>query len=85
MAAAAILDFAESEIWRQGKSRPTRIYLHTKFGENILKGGRVMTIYVFKMAAGRHLGFSEKWNLKAFLFPGRRFFFLSQILCKYMQ
>jgi len=35
---------------------------------------------VFKMAVGRHLGFSEKWNLKAFLFRGRRFFSLSQIL-----
>jgi len=40
---------------------------------------------VFKMAAGRHLGFSEKWNLKVFLFPGCRFFSLSQILCKCIQ
>ena len=36
-----------SEIWRQGQSRLTRIYLQTKFGEYILKGGQVMTIYVF--------------------------------------
>ena len=47
MAAAAILDFVASEIWRQGQSRLYRIYLHTKFGEDILKGGRVMAIYVF--------------------------------------
>jgi len=85
MAAAAILDFVGSEIWQQGQSRLTCIYLRTKFGEDTLKGGQVMTICVFKMAAGRHLGFSEKWNLKVFLFPGRRFFYLSQILCKYMQ
>jgi len=32
MAAAAILDFVGSEIWRQRKSRLTRIYLRTKFG-----------------------------------------------------
>jgi len=76
------LEFCRSEIWCQGKSRLARIYFHTKFGEDILKGGRVMTIY---MAAGRHLGFSDKWNLKVFLFPGRRFFSLSQILCKYVQ
>jgi len=42
MAAAAILDFVGSEIWRQGKLRLTRIYLHIKFGEDILKRGRVM-------------------------------------------
>jgi len=47
MAAAAILDFVRSEIWRQGQSRLTRIYLHTKFGGDILKGGQAMTIYVF--------------------------------------
>ena len=47
MAAAAILDFVASEIWRQRPSRLSRIYLHTKFGEDVLKGGRVMTIYVF--------------------------------------
>jgi len=44
MAAAAILDFVESKIWRQGPLRLSRIYLRTKFGEDILKGGRVMTI-----------------------------------------
>jgi len=47
MAAAAILDFVEIEIWRKCQSRLTRIYLHTKFGEDVLKGGRVKTIYVF--------------------------------------
>jgi len=47
MAAAAILDFAGSEIWRQRQSQLPRIYIHTKFGEDILKGGRVITIYVF--------------------------------------
>jgi len=47
MAAAAILDFVEGEIWRQRKSRLTSIYLYVKFGEDVLKGGRVMTIYVF--------------------------------------
>jgi len=57
MAAAVILDFVGSEIWRQRQSRLTRIYLHTKFGEDILKGGQDMTIYVLKMAAGSHLGF----------------------------
>ena len=57
------LEFCRSEIRRQGNSWLGRIYLHTKFGEDILKGGRVMTIYVFcvfKIAAGRHLGFSDK-------------------------
>jgi len=34
--------------------------VENSFGEDLLKGGRVMTICVFKMAAGRHLGFSEK-------------------------
>jgi len=49
MAAAAILDFVGSEILTSGpgQSRLIRIYLLTKFGEDILKGGRVMTIYVF--------------------------------------
>ena len=47
MAAAAMLGFVWSEIWRQGQFRPTRIYLRTKFGEDDLKGGWVMTIYVF--------------------------------------
>ena len=47
MAAAAILDFVAREIWRKCQSRLTRIYLRTKFGEDDLKGGRVMTIYVF--------------------------------------
>jgi len=41
------LEFCRSEIWRQGKSRLARIYLPTQFGEDTLKGGRVMTIYVF--------------------------------------
>jgi len=41
---------------------------------------------IFKMAVGRHLGFFlQKWTLKVFLFPGRQFFSLSQILCKYVQ
>ena len=31
-------------------------------------------LYVFKLVVGRHLGFSQKWNLKVFLFTGRRFF-----------
>jgi len=47
IAAAAILDFVESEIWRQSKLRLTHIYLHTKFDEDILKGGRVTVIYMF--------------------------------------
>ena len=47
MAAAAILQLCRIEIWRQGKSWLDRIYFPTKFGEDILKGGRVMTIYVF--------------------------------------
>jgi len=47
MAAAAILDFVRSEIWRQGQSWLTRIYLCSKCGEDILKVGRVMTIYVY--------------------------------------
>jgi len=47
MAAAAFLGFVGSEIWRKCQSRLTRVYLHTKFGEDVLKGGRVMTIYVF--------------------------------------
>jgi len=85
MAAADNLHFVGSEIWRQGKLRLTRVYLHVKFGEDILRGGRVVAIYVFKMAADRHLGFSEKWNLKVFLFRRRRFFSLGQILCKYVQ
>jgi len=73
-------------MWRQGKSRLNRIYLHAKFGEDILKGGRVMAIYVFsKWLSAAILDFLQKWNLKVFLFPGRRFFSLSQILCKYMQ
>jgi len=42
----AILDFVRSEIWRQGQSRLTRIYLHTKYGEDVLKGGRIVTIFV---------------------------------------
>jgi len=41
------LEFCRSEILRHGKSPLARIYLPTKFGEDILKGGRVMTIYVF--------------------------------------
>jgi len=71
------LGFCRSEIWRQGKSRLNLIYLLAKFGEDILKGGRVMAIYVFKMAVGRRLGFLQTWNLKVFLFPGRRFFSLA--------
>ena len=76
------LEFCRIEIWRQGLSS---IYLRIKFGGDILKGGGVMTIYVFKIAAGRHLWFSEKWNLKVFLFQRRRFFSLGQILCKYVK
>jgi len=56
MAPAAIFDFLQSEIWCQRKSRPTRIYLHTKFGTDTSKGGRVMAIYVF-----------SKWWLAAIL------------------
>jgi len=41
------LGFCRGEIWHPEKSPLTRIYLHTIFGEDILKGGRVMTIYVF--------------------------------------
>jgi len=41
------LGFFGSEIWRHRKSRAARIYLHTKFGEDISKGGRVMAVYVF--------------------------------------
>jgi len=66
------LVFFGSEIWRQQKSRPGRIYLRTKFGEDISKGGRVTAIYVLKMAAHRHLGCWWKWNLKVLLFPGHR-------------
>jgi len=45
-----------SEIWRHRKSRAARIYLHTKFGEDISTGGRVMAIYVF-----------STWRLSAIL------------------
>ena len=41
--------------------------------------------YVFKMAAGRHVGFWRKLNSKVFLFPERRFWSLGQILCEYVQ
>jgi len=44
MAAAAILYFFASEILCQRKLRLTRVYPHTKFGEDILKGGPVMAI-----------------------------------------
>jgi len=69
MATAAILDFVESEIWRQGPSRLSCIYLHTKFGEDILKGGRVMTIYVFlkwQPAAILDFQISEIWRYFCF-------------------
>jgi len=35
-----------TELW-PFKSRSARIYLQTKFGEDISKGGRVMAVYVF--------------------------------------
>ena len=41
------LRLAESETWRKRKSWLTCICHHTKFGEDILKGGWVMTINVF--------------------------------------
>ena len=43
------LGFVGSQILRHPKSRPTRrpIYLHTKFGEDISKGCRVIAIYVY--------------------------------------
>ena len=69
MAAAAILDFDGSEIWRQGQTRLTSICLHTKFGEDILKGGRVMTIYVFlkwRPAAILNFQRSEIWRYFCF-------------------
>ena len=50
------LGFCRSEIWRQGKSPLTRIYLHSKIGEDTLKGVQVMAIYVF-----------SKWRLTAIL------------------
>jgi len=65
MAAAAILDFVGSEIWRQGQSRLTIIYHHTKLGEDILKDGRVMTIFVFlkwRPAAILDFQISEIWR-----------------------
>jgi len=49
MGNAAILDFVVSKIWRHRKLRPASIYPHTKFGEDISKGGRVMAIYVFSL------------------------------------
>ena len=49
--------FFGSEIWRQPKSRPTRIYISTPNLPKISKGGRVMTIYVF-----------SKWRSVAILF-----------------
>jgi len=52
--------------------------------KNFLKGGRVMAVCVFTMAAGRHLEFSQKWNLKIFLFLGCLVLSLNQILCKCM-
>ena len=69
MAAAAMLDFVGSEIWRQGKLQLTRIYLHVKFGENILKRGQVMPIYVFlKWRPAAILDFhrSEIWRYFCF-------------------
>jgi len=45
IAATAILDFVGSEIRRQRKLR--LIYDHTKFTEDISKGGRLIAIYVF--------------------------------------
>ena len=46
MAAAAILNFDELK-FDVGQSRLSNIYLRTKFCGDILKGGGVMTIYVF--------------------------------------
>ena len=46
MAAAAILNFVEVK-FDDGKLWVARVYFRTKFGEDILKGGQVMTIYVF--------------------------------------
>jgi len=69
MAAAAILDFVGSEIWRQGQSRLTDIYFRTKIGEYILKGGRVMTINVFlkwRLAAILDFQRSEIWTYFCF-------------------
>ena len=49
MAAAAILNFVEVKFdVRESRGWPVYISrLRAKFGEDILKGGRVMTIYVF--------------------------------------
>ena len=59
------LEFCRSEIWRQEKSRLAGVYLPTKFGEDVLKGGRVMTIYVFlkwQPAAILDFQISEIWR-----------------------
>jgi len=52
LAAGRHLGFFGSRISRHQKSQPTRIYPYpnTKFGENISKRSRVITIYVFQNA-----------------------------------
>jgi len=63
------LGFFGSEIWRHRKSRAARIYLHTTFGEDVSKGGRVMAIYVFskwRSAAVLDFGGSEIWKYFCF-------------------
>jgi len=68
------LGFCRSEIWRQQKSRLTRIYLHTKFGEDILKGGQVMAIYVFsKWRSAAILNFQGSETWRYFCFQDIRF------------
>jgi len=39
--------FIRSELWRHQMAHSNRMYLHTKLGVDISKGGRVMAIYVF--------------------------------------
>jgi len=61
MAAAANFDLTTGEV--------AAVHLHTKFGEDILKGGRVMTIYVF-----------FKWRPAAILDFVNRFLALDSML-----
>jgi len=69
MAAAAILDFSEVK-FDVRKSRTARIYLHTKFGEDISTGGRVMAIYVFsKWRTAAILDFCGSKIWRYFCFP----------------
>jgi len=63
------LEFCRSEIWHQGKLWLARIYLRAKFGEDILKGGRIMTIYVFlkwRPAAILDFQINEIWRYFCF-------------------